>query len=121
MSESLVEDMLDRAVRAAGRTKKQPDWHAQDLRSPEWDKFSVAMVKVLDEARGHGLGKPLAKLQELAFECALVQVTNKPLQSVSLWLTDSRIWMERYTGTKDAEAARLLERRGLLRPKDGAP
>lgn len=115
----LVDDMLERAVRAVGRTKKQPDWRAEDLRGAEWERVSSAIVKVMDEAKGHGLEKPLAKLQERAFERSLVEVDNKPLQTVTLWLTSSRIILEDYVETKTPELARLLERRKLLKPKQG--
>ena len=111
-----VAAMIKKAVKLVG-PKKDPGYPVFQLRSKEWDSVSKAMVKVLDEAKGHGVSKPLGKLQELAYTMSLEESENRQLQIVALWLTDSRIWLERYLDTKDDALRDLLEHRGLLKKK----
>lgn len=113
---AVAEDMLDKAVRRVGRMR-DPDWTVFQLRSQAWDEVSPIMVKALDEMKVNGVTRPLGKLQDLAFTRALEHPENRALQTVALWLTDSRIWLEKYVATKDDELRRLMERRGLVKPK----
>lgn len=120
----VARDTLDRAVRQVGKLK-EPDWKAFRLRGVEWDNVSQVIVRWLDDMKGHGVAKPLAALQEVAFRKSLkVDATQKkgsrPLHTVALWLTDTRIWIERFTETKSGEAKRVLEQRGLFKQKRGA-
>lgn len=127
---SLAEDMLAKAVKKV--RGKQPDWKADRLHGDDWAKISKEMIAVLDEMREHGSAKPLAALQELAFEKSLEPgaETNKPLQTVALWLTDSRIRIEQYTSESSFRGnpmplegmtvarrgqRKLLEDRGLMK------
>lgn len=118
---ALVNDVLDQAEQAVGRIR-QPAWGSFQLRDKGWERVSLSMVKALDRAKGHGMTRPLAGLQEVAFERSLQPgaSTNEALQTVALWLTDSRLLMEQYIQTKDADLRRLLEVRGLLKSKAGA-
>lgn len=114
----LAKDTLDAAVRKVGRMKK-PDWKSDELSGDQWEKVSKAMLKVLDEMKGHGTNRPLAKLQSVAFEESLVS-SSEPLQTVALWLTDTRIRVERFQAEQRDEDRRILEKRGLLKSKKGA-
>lgn len=116
---ALADDTLSQAMESMAKIK-QPEWASFQLRDKSWDKVSPAMVRALDRAKGHGMNRPLAALQEIAFERALEPGAsdNKALQTVALWLTDSRIWMEQYVQTKNLDLKRLLEDRGLLKTKE---
>jgi len=114
-----AEDMLAKAIKSVGRMPDQ-DWKLFQLRSEGWDKVSKIMVKALDGAKANGVTKPLGKLQDLAFARALDYPEDRPLQTVALWLTDSRAWLEQYMVTKDNELRRLMERRGLMKPRGDA-
>lgn len=118
---ALVEDMLDKAVKLVGRIKK-PDWSSYQLKGDDWTKVSAAMIKVLDEMRGHGAQKPLAAFQELAFERSLEPGNqgNVALQTVALWLTNTRICAEAYAKDKGDSDRRTLEQRGLIKRSEGA-
>ena len=124
MSNAAAEDMLRKACARVSRLK-EPDWTRPQLRGDAWDNVGRAIVKVLDELKGHGVTKPLAKLQELAFTESLAKPGDRSLQTVALWLTDSRIWLEKWMFTKasphgeDKGLRGLMERRGLLNPKKG--
>ena len=117
MSQAATEDMLRQACTKVGRLD-EPDWKSHQLQGDAWGAVSKAMVKVLDELKGHGVGKPLSKLQELAFEQSLESPGDRSIQTVALWLTDSRLWLEKYIASKDAGLREMLERRGLVKPKE---
>jgi len=118
---TLIEDMLDKAVKQVGRIKK-PDWAAYHLRGDDWDKVSAAMMGVLDEAREHGAKKPLALLQELVFPRSLEHPGKESvaMQTVALWLTSTRIHAESYARDKSELDRRVLEQRGLIKRSEGA-
>jgi len=118
---TLIEDMLGKAVKRVGRIKK-PDWSAYHLHGDDWDQVSAAMMAVLDEAKGHGAKKPLALLQELAFPRSLEQSErgSAALQTVTLWLTSTRIHAESYAKDKNEMDRRVLEQRGLIKRSEGA-
>jgi hypothetical protein len=118
---AVVTDALQKVVKRVAKGK-EPDWKAFQLRGDAWDRISKIVLKEFDEMKGHGVGRPLAALQELAFKEALkVDATtqaSRPLHTVALWLTDTRIHAEQYTETKCDRARRIMEQRGLLRKRD---
>ena len=117
---AIVEDILEKVVKRVSRAK-EPDWDRIDTVSGSWEKVSSVIVKGLDEMKGHGVERPLAALQELAFRKALKhsaqEKTYRPLHTVALWLTDSRIRVEQYAETKSDWLRGVLERRYLLKKK----
>jgi hypothetical protein len=117
---AIVEDTLEKVVKRVSRAK-EPDWDRIDTASGAWEKVSSVIVKGLDEMKGHGVERPLAALQELAFREALKHSAQekpyRPLHTVALWLTDSRIRIEQYAETKSDWLRNVLERRYLLKKK----
>jgi hypothetical protein len=121
---TVVPDALRTAVKKVGKVKK-PDWGAYRLTGDLWERVSKVMVGVLNEMKGHGIGKPLAALQELAFresvkKDALKDKDSWPLHTVALWLTDTRILAEEYAKTKSAELKKVMVKRGLLKAEKEA-
>lgn len=117
----VVQDALGKAVKKVAKLK-EPDWRASQLAGGTWDKVSSIVVAALDEMKGHGVGKPLVALQELAFREALKTdaaktKASRPLHTVALWLTDTSYWVEQFVATKDAAIKVLLEERGLIKPQ----
>lgn len=117
---TVIADTLDALVGKVSRFK-EPDWNAPALSGGTWPKVSAAAVKAFDELKGHGVDRPLAALQELAFRRALKRSATekeaRPLHTVALWLTDTRIKVERYGEIKSDYFREILERRGLLKKK----
>jgi hypothetical protein len=113
----LAEDMLNKAVKRVGKLRKS-DWGLRTregrLAGEGWVSISEEMVKIMDEMREHGASKPLAALQELAFVRALEEKENAALQTVALWLTDSRLYAEEYARTNDPSIRKALEKRKLM-------
>lgn len=108
---SLVQEMLDKAVAKVERLP-QPPW--VDMRDRAWARVSEAMVRVLNEAKKMGSGKPLAALQDLAFQRALEPEAPTALHTVALWLTNTRIVAERYAQSKGPAERATLVARGLI-------
>jgi hypothetical protein len=117
---TVVADTLDGLIKRVSRLK-EPDWNAPELSGGTWPKVSAAAIKALDEAKGHGVDRPLAALQEMAFHRAMKKDAHgkeaRPLHTVALWLTDTRIKVERYGETKSDYFRGVLERRGVLKKK----
>lgn len=114
----LADDMLELAVKKAAKIKPSL---AGGIVGDDWMAFGTAMIGVLDTMRDHGAKTPLADLQEAAFERSF-EDKKKGVQAVAYWLTDTRIWADRYTASEknDDEARNVLQQRGLLKRKRDA-
>ena len=110
-----IDAMIDKAIKKV-TVKRWPEYGVHQLRSKEWARVSKVMMKILDEAKTHGISRPLSKLQEVAYGLSFERPEDQGLQVVALWLTDTRIWMDEYMATKEPSLRELMELRGLLKP-----
>jgi hypothetical protein len=120
---TVVSDGLQKATKRVSKSRNV-DWMAYQLAGEPWERVSKIMVGVLDEMKGHGVGKPLASLQELAMKEALKNDAGKDkdsraIHTVALWLTDTRILAEQYAEAKGDRLRKIMERRGLLKKREG--
>jgi len=118
---TVVSDALRKVVGKVKKGKK-PDWNSYQLQSAGWERISKIIVDALDEIKGHGVDRPLATLQELAFTESLKadSAENKktwPLHTVALWLTNTRMLANQYTETKNDDLKEVMKKRGLLKVK----
>lgn len=119
---AVVSDSLQKVVQKISKGK-QPDWNAYELVGEPWERVSKIIVSELDEMKGHGVGRPLAALQEWAMKEALKADADKSdkllmaLHTTALWLTSARILAEQYAEKKDNHTRKVMERLGLLKKR----
>lgn len=106
-----MDDVLEMAVRQVDKLPV-PSWN--NISGDEWDRVGKALVRVMVEAQGHGLQKPLGPLQEAAFFASLSGDASKAVQTTALWLTDTRIVVESYGATKSPDLRAKLIARGMI-------
>lgn len=107
-------DSLVAKVRRLG--KKPPDWRDRLMnKDKRWAGVAKAAIKVMDEMKGHGEGRPLASLQDHAFHAAL-ESDDPAVKTAAFWLTDTRLRVEMFSAgmEKEFHRKRLVER-GLMK------
>lgn len=120
----LAADAFSTLVKKLGRLGKKQPWQrtrhswVEPLKDPGWSKVSEIILSALDEMRADGSAQPLAALQDVAFYAALKPGAQPHVHTACLWLTDTRLRVERFrSNPEDRELRRCLEQRGLLKPK----
>lgn len=84
-----------------------PNRSDERMDSDEWVSVGQKMVRVMKWCRKRGLEKPLAPLQEHAFQKSLL-TTDRSAHTVALWFTRARIYLDAFVAIRKSKEGDTL-------------
>lgn len=85
-----------------------------------WQALGKDLVRTMEGLKDQGVGKPLGRLQDAAFDLALRDDAPPVVTTIALWLTDTRLRVDALKDLDGDEKQRFREQlieRGIIKAK----